>query len=655
MKKGILITVVLAFLCNISAFGQIINLLSPTAKVEFDSGNFEPCIEEMTQLIQLNPNNDAAYLERGRCLFFSADYDKIREEKSKIITDQDKLTEATNLEFDLRRIRAIEDASKAISLNPNNALAYNLRGIVSSKIYADGDEAEQKRSLASIADYNKAIQIDPRLVKAYINRASEYYKNTDYEGALEDLETALSIEPNNQYLKDFMSTVLNRIKLTSTTTEDCLKSDHAYDCVSTLKKYADAHPNSAQAFLNLARVNHSVQPYTKIENRETYWKNAEIAYLKVIELNPKEVSVYTELYDLYIKKLGENNKANELLKSAEKQLPNNAKILELRGQNFLLLFDPVNALSYFDKSIAINPKNSTAFVGRGDANKMLKNYNQTLTDYTIAIEIDGLNGEAYLKRAIYFIEQKKYQEAIIDFNSAIQMNATCAQSYRGNAYTLMALNNNDSPNTGNFIKAKNDFLADNNDECFLTNYLYAQLLYVQGLQNDAINQFKLAKERFKKSSEASKNQIKTAEDFILSLEAELVEKQTPTTDPNIEKIIEAITVSTLSNGAELIAKGVTDFNKYREDKLFRYTQKGDVYLFAMVSEWDPNLSVGDQYDTDGGNRFDGDHIATFDKSTIDNYSVVIFTTIISPYSNIDSLHLQPSCSGLTHWVLFRKR
>lgn len=68
--------------------------------------------------------------------------------------------------------RAIADYSRAIALDPNNAvcyckrgLAYTAYGIVSSSIeYYD----------CAIADYNKAIELDPNYTDAYTWRDETY-------------------------------------------------------------------------------------------------------------------------------------------------------------------------------------------------------------------------------------------------------------------------------------------------------------------------------------------------------------------------------------------------------------------------------------------------------------------------------------------------
>ena len=57
--------------------------------------------------------------------------------------------------------QAIENFSKAITIDPNYVKAYNARGITYSK--------KEQYDMA-IEDYNKAITTDPNYVPAYNNR-----------------------------------------------------------------------------------------------------------------------------------------------------------------------------------------------------------------------------------------------------------------------------------------------------------------------------------------------------------------------------------------------------------------------------------------------------------------------------------------------------
>ena len=82
--------------------------------------------------------------------------------------------------------QAIADLNKAIRLNPKLVKAYYVRGIVYRK--------QGKYDLA-IADLNQAIRLNPKLVKAYNVRGIVYYDQGKYDLAIADYNQAIQLNP----------------------------------------------------------------------------------------------------------------------------------------------------------------------------------------------------------------------------------------------------------------------------------------------------------------------------------------------------------------------------------------------------------------------------------------------------------------------------
>lgn len=87
-----------------------------------------------------------------------------------------------------RRESAYADYKKAIELNPKNARAFVNRANVSSEL-RKFDEA--------FADYGRAITIEPKNALAYSNRGQLYSDQSKYEDALNDLAKAIELDPTN--------------------------------------------------------------------------------------------------------------------------------------------------------------------------------------------------------------------------------------------------------------------------------------------------------------------------------------------------------------------------------------------------------------------------------------------------------------------------
>ena len=79
---------------------------------------------------------------------------------------------------------AIADYSKAIALQPNFADAYYSRG--NSKL-------QLKDYIGAIADYSKAIELKPDNADAYYNRGNSKILPKDYNGAIIDYSKAIEL------------------------------------------------------------------------------------------------------------------------------------------------------------------------------------------------------------------------------------------------------------------------------------------------------------------------------------------------------------------------------------------------------------------------------------------------------------------------------
>ncbi len=118
--------------------------------------------------------------------------------------------------------RAITSYDEAVRLDPDNAKAYNNRGIAKGKMgrkeeaIADFDKAvrldpdyvdahfnrgvvkgEVGRHKEAIADYNEAVRLDPDDAKAYNNRGISKMEMGRHEEAIADFDEAVRLDPDH--------------------------------------------------------------------------------------------------------------------------------------------------------------------------------------------------------------------------------------------------------------------------------------------------------------------------------------------------------------------------------------------------------------------------------------------------------------------------
>ncbi|MDH6100454.1 tetratricopeptide repeat protein [Anabaenopsis sp. FSS-46] len=131
---------------------------SEGSNVFYGQGNLDLALFNFNQAITIDPNYALAYILRGSVYRNQQNWDL-----------------------------ALADYNKAIELDPNNALAYTGRG----NLYAD----QEKWDLV-LADFNQAITIDPNYAGAYIMRGNIYRDLGDINKARENLQRAAQLYHN---------------------------------------------------------------------------------------------------------------------------------------------------------------------------------------------------------------------------------------------------------------------------------------------------------------------------------------------------------------------------------------------------------------------------------------------------------------------------
>ena len=232
--------------------------------------------------------------------------------------------------------RSIAYFNKAIEINPRYVEAYINRGIA----YAEGKGQYDR----AIGDYNKAIEINPRDAKAYLNRGGSYYLKGQDNKAVSDYTTAIEINP----------------------------------------KYA-------MAYYSRGLTHFRIGQYDK----------AKADYTKAIEINPK----YAEAY-----------------------LNRGIAYAEGKGQ-----YD--RAINDYNKAIEINPRVAMVYYNRGLTHFRIDQYDKAIADYTKAIEINPRDAYAYNNRGYTYYNKGQYDKAIADYTKAIEINPRLAEAYYGRGGT----------------------------------------------------------------------------------------------------------------------------------------------------------------------------------------------------------------------------
>lgn len=183
-------------------------------------------------------------------------------------------------------IEAESDFNKAVELNPKLAEAYFWRAHVrfnDEKIFADYDKAIElkpdyamafyKRGLrksftdnkAALVDYNKAIELDPKIPDAYLSRALVYLLANNYKLAIADYTKLIELKPDGASYYVRGTTYLD--------------SGDNISAIADYTKSIELDPGYYWTYKQRARA------YRNIKN----FKSANADELKAIEIGPPKV------------------------------------------------------------------------------------------------------------------------------------------------------------------------------------------------------------------------------------------------------------------------------------------------------------------------------------------------------------------------------
>ncbi|WP_299121366.1 tetratricopeptide repeat protein [uncultured Tenacibaculum sp.] len=134
---------------------------------------YNEAIKDYNKAIEMDPNNDLAFNNRGYTYNILEDYEK-----------------------------GLKDFEKAILLNSNFAYALNNRGFSKIKL---GDKKE------GFEDLKKSMKIDGTNSYCYLNFGLYYFENNEYEKALDYLKKAKELDDTTHLLNTYLEKVKKKL------------------------------------------------------------------------------------------------------------------------------------------------------------------------------------------------------------------------------------------------------------------------------------------------------------------------------------------------------------------------------------------------------------------------------------------------------------
>lgn len=224
----------------------------------------------------------------------------------------------------------------------------------------------------SISDYDRAIELDSKFVRAYVNRGQRYQDLNRLPEAISNFSTSISLDPKGKHywLRGFAYLMTGKLQLALTDLDKAVRD-----------------PSLSRKELTSALIDRS----------------------NCLSL------------------LGKSDKAQADLKRALQLDPNDARALALFAAFYLK--EPEARIQYCTKAISIDPRLPAAFSFRAQAYYILKDYESALTDFNQAVSLDPFSFDNRFQLVDCLRKLNKFEEARAEVTSILSLKATTAREF----------------------------------------------------------------------------------------------------------------------------------------------------------------------------------------------------------------------------------
>jgi tetratricopeptide (TPR) repeat protein len=291
---------------------------------------------------------------------------------------------------------AIADFDKAIQINPHLVSAYANRGTA---------RIDRGRDLeGAVGDFTKALELNPRLVPAYIGRGRCRFLAGDANAALSDFSAAIELDPS----------AAPAYHLRGAARFQQRDLDAA---IADLSKAQELDPGLAENASALLADAYSSRSASRAD-RDLEGAIADAS--RAIELNPRHDSAYRNRSFARNRKGDFEGAIADATRAIELD-PSRPDAHNNRGAARANKGDLEGAIADCTRAIELDPQFAEAYRNRGSARGAKGDLDGAIADLSRAIELNPRLITAYLNRGSILLYCGKDAEARTDFDQCLQI------------------------------------------------------------------------------------------------------------------------------------------------------------------------------------------------------------------------------------------
>lgn len=368
-----------------------------------------------------------------------------------------------------RTLTALFCVSGALLLCQPGAIGQGTGGNTTPKVKIErdvvmADQLVQKGRYADAVDlYRQALKRNPRNVGVLVGLGTALARQFKLDGAEEQFDRALAIDPKNALARSGKATVLiNRLQSSSATilrSRDLILAQAEEECkmaialnpnlvephltlglvcreqgrlteaAGELEAAAKLDPKSSEALVSLGLVRMAMGELDKaLEN-----------FKQVIALNPGNSTAHYGLGRVYLKR-GQLDEAIRELNTSLYQYPNSAPAREALGAAYELQGNTVAAIKEYQESIRIKPENPLAYVRVAQIQQNRGDLEHSIAELRSGLELMPDNPELHMWVANQSLQLGKVEDAIREYGTVLSLDRGSKEAARGlaRAYAMQA-------------------------------------------------------------------------------------------------------------------------------------------------------------------------------------------------------------------------
>ena len=379
---------------------------------------YDAALNAYNAILQIQPQNANIIVSKAQCLKeLRRNEDAIASYKLALNIDPKNVAAKAQLFDLLKDTMPVEEVLNFLYKNVQNS------PMDANSYYEFAYELHKANKIDdAIVYYLQTIKLDNKKIDAYINLSQAYRQKKDYNDAYGIIQKAKQLEPENELVKKQYELVAKEFATNNYNIASNAFQSGNYQ--KAITEYSKIIPATADSLLGIAASYQSLKDNVQAI---TYYKKAmELApqnsdipfYIASIYVNENQIEKAKEYVEIALSKNKLNTQAIELqeyinAKDAEKLLAD--AVIKYDAKQFN------EAITIFDKVLALTPSNATVYYYRAMAYDAINNYEKAISDYKTTLKYAPDMTIAYYSLGVDYEAMSDYPQAKINFQKYIDL------------------------------------------------------------------------------------------------------------------------------------------------------------------------------------------------------------------------------------------